>query len=175
MLDNWRKCYPLKLELLSLSLVFLISYIVLWNYAELPDTIPIHFDAVGNPDGFGGKGWIILILIISVSNFLGITLINFLFAVVEDPRRFINLPGRSAMEAMTREQGEAVRVSMNRSIFALKIVTLSLETYLAWQMVEIGLGRSSSMGLWIWFFAGALVVIVVYMIWKGIRLTKTAN
>lgn len=174
MWSNWRKCYPLKLELIPIALVFFSFYIALSNYSALPDSIPIHFDAMGNPDSSGRKGWVILVPIISAANFLGLTLINFLFAIVEDPRHFINLPrGRSAMDILTREQGEAVRVSINHSIFALKIVTLSLEAYLAWQMVEIGLGRSSSMGPWLWFFAGAILIICIYMVWKSIRLTRT--
>ena len=40
--------------------------LILQAWSSLPATIPIHFDAVGNPDGYGSKGMIWLLPAISV-------------------------------------------------------------------------------------------------------------
>ena len=153
MWEKMRRCYPPQLELVSLFLVVLAFYIALSNYSALPDTIPTHFDANGNPDDWGGKGTIILLPIINAVSFLFLTLFCFWFAIVDDPRRFINLPsGRKATEALTEVQAENLRVFVNRSLFILKILTLGLLTYLTWQMVEVALGKASDIGLFLWLF-----------------------
>ena len=78
------------------------------------------------------------------------------------------------MEALTREQTENLRVFVNRSLFILEIISLGLFTYLAWQTVEVALGRASDIGLFIWLFVGAILVVVGYTVWKCYRLIKTS-
>lgn len=164
------------MELFALILVVLTCYIALSNYSALPDTIPTHFDAGGNPDDWGSKGGIFLLPAMSAADFLFLTLLNFWFAVADDPRRFINLPGRrKSLEALTKAQAETMRIFLNRSLFTLKILTLGLFAYLTWQTVEIALGRASSTGLWLWLFIGAILLLVGYMIWKSFRLVKTPS
>ena len=171
----WQKlsrCYPPQLELVSLFLVVLAFYIALSNYLALPDTIPTHFDAQGIPDDWSGKGMTFLSPLVNVVIFLSLTLFNFWFALVNDPKRFINLP-KKRKEALTKAQGETLRVALNRCLFVLKILILGLLTYLTWQMVEIALGSADSLGLFFWFFIGALLILAGYMVWKSLRLTKT--
>jgi len=36
-------------------------------YSSLPDTIPIHFDTLGNPDGYGDKKFALVIPVINLS------------------------------------------------------------------------------------------------------------
>ena len=59
----------LKLELTRIDKVFefvgWLSIVAIWvltiaNYTSLPDTIPIHYNATGKADGFGGKATISL-------------------------------------------------------------------------------------------------------------------
>ena len=176
MWERWRRCYPLQLELFSLVLVFLCFYIAFSNYSSLPDQIPMHFNASGNPDDYGSKAWILSFPIASAVVFLLFTALNILFAAVKDPRRFINLPsGKKATEVLTETQGEAIRVFVNRYLFVLKLIMLGLFTYLAWQTVEIAFGRSSSMGFWLWLFVVAILAVSGYMIWKLIILTRTRD
>lgn len=174
MWERWKRCYPLQLELFSLALVFLSFYIAFSNYSSLPDQIPIHFNGSGNPDDYSGKAWIFSFPIASVAIFLLFTGLNILFVVSKDPRRYINLPsGKMATEVLTEEQGEAIRVFTNRCLFAMKLILLGMFVYLVWQTVEVTFGRSSSMGLWLWFFVGAILILSGYMIWKLFRLIKT--
>ena len=172
MWQKLNKCYPPQLELISLFLVILAFYVALSSYSALPDTIPIHFDAQGIPDDWGSKGMIFTFPILSTVVFLSLTFFNFWFALVDDPKRFINLP-KKKREAVTEAQAEILRVFTNRCLFILKILILSLFAYSTWQTVEIALGSASSLGAIFWLFIGALLALVGYMVWNSLRLTKT--
>ena len=48
-------------EAIAIGGLFYGFYLVISNYAGLPETIPIHFNAKGVADGFGKKGMIWLL------------------------------------------------------------------------------------------------------------------
>ncbi len=52
----------------------LIYLIVRWN--TIPDQIPIHYNAAGDIDGWGGKGMVWLLVVISWGLYLGITFVG---------------------------------------------------------------------------------------------------
>ena len=54
------------LEAIAILGVLFGIILILQAWSSLPATIPIHFDAVGNPDGYGSKGMIWLLPAISV-------------------------------------------------------------------------------------------------------------
>lgn len=52
----------------------LIYLIVRWN--EIPDQIPVHYNAAGEIDGWGGKGMVWLFVVITWGLYLGITFVG---------------------------------------------------------------------------------------------------
>ena len=58
-----------------MALIILWS-LVLFSYSKLPETIAIHFDASGNPNGFGDKITIFSLPIITSVLFLGLSYLN---------------------------------------------------------------------------------------------------
>ena len=52
----------------------LIYLIVRWN--ALPEQIPVHYNAAGEIDGWGGKGMVWLFVVISWGLYLGITFVG---------------------------------------------------------------------------------------------------
>ena len=54
------------LETIAIGVLIYGVILVLQAWSTLPDTIPTHFDASGNADGFGPKGMIWLLPSISV-------------------------------------------------------------------------------------------------------------
>ena len=170
----WQKltrCYPLQLELIPLALLILAFYIVLSNYSFLPDTIPFHFDARGNPDDWNSKGTIFLLPTIAAVVFVLLTSFNVWFACANGPKRLINLPEKRK-EALTKAQTEVLRLFMSRCLFILKILIMGLLTYLTWQTVAIAMGNASRLGSPFWLLTAALVIFVAYMVWKSFRLTR---
>jgi uncharacterized membrane protein len=171
MWEKLSRCYPPQLELVSLFLLILAFYIALSNFSLLPDVIPTHFDAGGNPDDWSNKRTIFHLPIISAVIFSLLTALSVLLAIVDNPKRFINLP-RKTKEALTKAQAETLRIFINRCLFIVKILMLCLFTYLTWQTVEIALGKASRLGILFWLFIGALLVLAGYMVWKSLRLSK---
>lgn len=60
----------------SFFIFFLIWGFVLLNYSNVPETIPLHFDAQGNADNFGTKQNIWLMMGIMTFLFLGIYILG---------------------------------------------------------------------------------------------------
>jgi len=103
--------------------------------------------------------------------FVLLTSFNVWFACTNDPRRLINLPEKRK-EALTEAQTEMLRLFIGRCLFILKILILGLLTYLTWQTVEIAMDNASRLGSLFWLLTAALVIFVVYMVWKIFRLTR---
>ena len=61
-----RKIADRIFESLAIACVLYGLFIIIQAWPTLPQTIPTHFDASGNPDGFGSKEWIWLLPAISV-------------------------------------------------------------------------------------------------------------
>lgn len=75
----------IKLELTTLDktleLLGWVSILAIWvlpitNYTNLSDRIPIHYNAAGQADGFGGKGNIITLPLMATVLFVGLSLLN---------------------------------------------------------------------------------------------------
>lgn len=63
----------LTLSIIGLSAMF-IYVIFIWEH--LPDTIPRHFNFKGEPDGFGGKGFILVLPFTGLGIFILTTLLS---------------------------------------------------------------------------------------------------
>jgi uncharacterized membrane protein len=75
----------IKLELTTtdkaIELLGWISIMAIWlltiiSYTNLPDIIPTHYNAEGDPDGFGGKRLILIEPFIATVIFFGMTILN---------------------------------------------------------------------------------------------------
>ncbi len=54
------------------ALVFLVWLLIIWQYGALPDTVPTHFNAQGEPDAYGSKFTILILGIIGTVVFIGL-------------------------------------------------------------------------------------------------------
>jgi uncharacterized membrane protein len=58
-------------------LALAIFWVLIWvNYAELPHTIPSHFNWKGEVDGYGSRETMLLLPIIATLVFVGLTILN---------------------------------------------------------------------------------------------------
>jgi uncharacterized membrane protein len=64
------------LEFLSITLLILIFGYTIYEYNTLPETIPTHFNAKGEADGFSSKQTLWLIPTIAIIMYIGIFIIN---------------------------------------------------------------------------------------------------
>ena len=101
-------------------------------------------------------------------------MINVLFAIVKDPRKLINLPPKRKA-ALSNAQVEKLRIFLNRSLFALKILIQGLLAYAVYMTIEVALFRATSLGVPWFLFMVAILTLAGYMVWESFRITAHPN
>lgn len=83
------------LEVISLLIVLITTGITLIYYSQLPEIIPIHFNAHGVVDGYGSKYMIWILVIMIIVSFFGMRqfskyphLFNYPVKITEDNAKF---------------------------------------------------------------------------------------
>ena len=166
------KCYPPHLELIPLLLLVFALYLALSNYTTLPDTIPTHFNAADIADDWGSKTTIFFILGLNALFYVLFTVLNIWFAIAKDPRALINLPAKRKA-ALSDKRVEALRVTLNRYLFLLKIAMQGLFTYILYIMIEIAWERADSLGVLFFLFILVILAVAGLMVWTAFQITKT--
>ena len=126
-------------------------YLVITSYSNLPDTIPIHFNASGVADGFGKKGMIWLLPSLALIMVPGMLLL----------RRWpwiSNVPLEITEENAVYQYGLIVKLLG----FLAAVVSLTFTT-IVYDTIEIAHGGSSLLG--VWFIPALAVPIFGSMIW----------
>ncbi len=119
-------------------LVLLATWIlILRNYAELPGSIPIHFDATGQPDAYGDKGNILIPPLIAVILYAGLTLLN------KFPHLF-NYPVKITVDNAARQYRMATRM-----IRYLKLIVVLIFGILSMRTLQLATGNSEGLGRWL--------------------------
>ncbi len=106
------------------------------SYSSLPDTIPTHFNAAGEADGFGRKVSIVGLPVIATLLYIGLTVLN------RFPHIF-NFPTPIT-------QGNALRQYTNatRMIRYLKLILVLVFTGISYQTIQQANGTSEGLGIW---------------------------
>lgn len=108
--------WPIELVSLLALLYPTVSLLLAWG--ELPETVPVHFDAAGEPDRFGPKGSLWTLPLVTIGTWL------FLSALQLLPVTKLNLPVK--VTADNREHVERVSSRAFASFKAVIILTLAL-------------------------------------------------
>jgi uncharacterized membrane protein len=104
------------------------------NYASLPETIPVHFNAAGQPDGYGGRGT--LWMLPATGLFLYI-----LMTIVEQFPQIYNYPVEITEENAERQYRNAVRL-----IRVLKTLIIIIFSFLSFKTIQTATGTASGLG-----------------------------
>ncbi|MEH7109958.1 DUF1648 domain-containing protein [Bacillus sp. JJ1764] len=114
-------------------------------YKGLPDKVPVHFNAMGKADGWGGKGSIWTIPIIE--SLLFITL-----SFVERYPHVYNYPVR-----ITEENAPRLYFEARRMMVILNFEIVLLLSLITWESVQVAKGMDSHGG---WFLPVFLFIIL---------------
>ena len=149
------------LESLSLT-VLALHLIYLWvSYTSLPDTIPTHFNAAGQPDDFGPKNSIWSLWFVSLGLYVMLTAI--LFIPLNSP--LWNLP-KSVKEDTSGRSKQLVYEMMTW----LKLFIVGLFFLLSWFMVRLAQGFSAQWGIPVLLISSLflpLLILAVYLYRMG--------
>lgn len=141
-----------------LILAFLWVMILL-NYADLPDTIPTHFNAAGKADDYGSKSTIFMLPVIATILYAGMTRLN-LF-----PHIF-NFPMKITAENALRQY-----TSSTQMIRYVKLVIVFLFTLIVFKTMQTATGKSDGLGFW--FLPLVLMLVLTPVIFFLIRFYRT--
>lgn len=144
----------------SLALLFVLAqvYLLLQYWSVLPDRLPTHYNFSGQPDAYGGKWSLLLILGISASLFV-------LMTVVALRPQVMNLP-----VSVTAENQEMVYGTAIRFVHLLRLLMGALFFYLLWGTIQVGLGKQTQLdNRFLFVLLGTLAVL---LLWFLIRVSR---
>jgi uncharacterized membrane protein len=147
---------PADLILEILGIVSLLCFIgfTIYYSSRLPEVVPTHFNAIGEPDDYGSKAslWmlpVVAIVIYSIFTSLG-----------RIPEKF-NYPVRITPANAHREYTLRTRL-----LRYLKLVIVLMFFFISYKTVMVAQGLSGGLGIWFLpVFIGIIVVpIIIYFI-----------
>jgi len=129
------------------------------SYSSLPDTIPTHFNAAGEADGFGRKEFIVSLPVVASLLYIGLTVLN------RFPHSF-NFPTPITQDNALRQYTNATRM-----IRYLKLILVLVFAGISYQTIQQANGTGEGLGLW--FLPLTLVLIFVPLIYFVIKSFQT--
>ncbi|MBY6037248.1 DUF1648 domain-containing protein [Fictibacillus nanhaiensis] len=143
-----------------LSVVFFIGSVgyLMLQWMSIPETVPIHFNAAGEPDEWGNKNNLWILLVIGSLMWILLSILekfphvyNYLFLTEENVER----------------QYKNARLMLN----VIKNEILIFFTYMSWVSTRVAMGDADGIGLWI---LPALIIVItgsiVFFIVRSIKL-----
>jgi hypothetical protein len=174
MWDKISRFYPPWLEIFPLALVvFALLYTNAW-YDALPSTVPTHFGADGQPDGWSSKSFVSVYLLPLTNLFIYLMMVFInLFLIIrpDDPRRVVNLMEKEK-DALGPERLEAIRTFTARGLWLINTLTIGCLAYLTYGSINVGLGRQEGLGWVMWAFFGAFIIVSLGMTIKVLALSS---
>lgn len=146
------------LEILAFSLLVMLIATPFCSYDLLPEKIPRHFDAMGQPDAWGNRQMVWSLPIVGLVLYAGLSYIN------RFPHVF-NYPVQLTAENAPRQYRVATR-----AIRALKLCVVAAFAWINFQTVRIALGESAGLGRYsLLLLIIAVFGVVGYMIYKSLK------
>ncbi|MBE0647248.1 MAG: DUF1648 domain-containing protein [Bacteroidales bacterium] len=147
---------PADLIIEILAIVSLLCFIgfTLYYATRLPATIPTHFDASGNPDGYGGKSSLWMLPVIALVVYGIITLVSRI------PEKF-NYPVK-----ITPANARKQYILSIRLLRYLKLALVLMFFFISYKTVMVAQGNSGGLGTWFLpvFIGVFLSPIIIYYI-----------
>jgi uncharacterized membrane protein len=173
--DKIKRYYPPAIELIPLGLALLSILYVAYHFGQLPEEIPTHFDINGQPDAWGKKYMLLVLLVIQLYVYMQSWLLNY-FLIIKpndslEALRFINIPFVKK-EQLWPEQTENIRRQMARMMVMINISLHLLFLYIIFGSVQTAYGLWPGLGKGILVLVAWLVIAPGYYIWKAYRAAK---
>jgi len=146
-------------EILGWLLIGAIWVLTSISYSSLPETIPTHFNATGDADGFGGKASILGLPVIASLLFIGLTALN------RSPHIF-NYP-----TAITKDNALRQYTLATRMLRYLKLVLVLVFGSIEFMTIQNATGKAAGLGAW--FLPLTLVLIFIPLIYFLVNSFKT--
>ncbi|TXD76521.1 DUF1648 domain-containing protein [Algoriphagus ratkowskyi] len=151
----------IMLEMLGSLAILALWGLVISHYSSLPDSIPVHFNAEGLPDRFGGKANLFLVPIMSTFTFFGLTFLNRFPEIFNYP---VEITGVSALVQYR---------NMTRMIRYLKMILVVIFGFIVFKNIQVAYGNQEGLGDWFLPIALAFLFLpLIYFISNSFRINK---
>lgn len=173
----WREIsryYSPFVDVISFSLLILTGIYVISLYGRLPDEIPRHFNVSGEPDAWGGKGFLIGMLILFAFILIQAFILNYFLIIKQDAKdtmQFVNMPFMQK-EALSDRQIWLIKRSTARMMGILNLCLSIMFSFLLCRTVQTAMAQESGLGSGILIFISAILLVPGYYIWKIYRTAK---
>ncbi len=137
------------LEVLAILGIVFTGVAVVYYWPSLPDSIPRHFNARGEPNAWGSKGWSLVVPVLSV-------LIYVLLTVVAKYMHRANY-----LSSMTEENARRQYELIRQFLVTLKTTIVLVFAYLVRANIEVALGRQEGLGT---LFLPTVIVLIAAII-----------
>lgn len=128
------------------------------SFSNLPDTIPTHFNAAGEADGFGSKASIIGLPVIATLFYIGLTLLN------RVPHIF-NFP-----TPVTQDNALSQYTNATRMIRYLKLILVLVFAGISFQTIKQANGAGEGLGdLFLPLTLVLIFIPLLYFVVKSIK------
>jgi uncharacterized membrane protein len=122
------------IDFVAFAFLVILIVIPVINYGTLPETVPVHFNASGQPDDYGGRNSLWLLPAVGLFMYV-------LMTVIEQFPQIYNYPVE-----ITEENAESQYRNAIRLIRVLKTVILLVFTFLSYKTIETATGKTSGLG-----------------------------
>ncbi len=147
---------PVDWILEILSVVGLLCFLgfAIYQYANLPDTIPTHFDSGGNPDAYGSKKVMWLFPAVALVLYAILTVIS---RIPQKLNYFVKI---------TQSNARIQYLLVVRFIRYLKLIMILMLFYIGYVSVMISQHASTNIGAWFLpvYFSVIFIPVIIYLI-----------
>ena len=151
--------YIIEIAAFLSVLVAIILYIIYWTKA--PEVVPTHYNIHGEVDGYGSKATLLILPIITVVTYIGLTILN------KYPHIF-NFPA-----TVTEQNALSLYKIATRFVRVLKLLLCLLFTYIIWHEVRVIIThQESQLGL---IFGLLIMIITFYPIFPIVKMIKKSK
>lgn len=146
------------IEAVSWSSLVLLWVITIFNYTNLPDIIPIHYNAAGKVDGYGHKTELIILPIIGTIIFIAITILN------KFPHIFNYLVEITEENALSQYQFATRMLRILKLVIIIIFITITLLT------IDVSITNGNEINFWLLpIIISTLFITTALYIYKSIK------
>lgn len=150
-------------EIVPVAAILFGIAVVILNYERLPDAVPIHFGLLGQPDGWGPRGSIAVLPVLSLVLYI-------VLSVGQNSKKF-NIPWK-----LTESNRDALIAHCRRLIWAIKVHVLIVFSYLEWAAVQVAIGSMDTIGVWFGpVFLGGIFGLIAWFFVKGKKIAGSTS
>jgi uncharacterized membrane protein len=122
------------IDFVAFAFLVILIALPLINYGSLPESIPVHFNASGQPDDYGGRNTLLFLPAVGIFMYI-------LMTVIEQFPQIYNYPVE-----ITEENAESQYRNAVRLIRVLKTVVLLIFSFISFKTIETATGKASGLG-----------------------------